>query len=468
MLSKDVEKIYVIDTSVLLHNPHCLERFSSDGNLVVIPQCVIQEVDKAKKGLDEKSANSRTISRILDGYRKKGSLKEGVKTAAGGFIQVLNNTGKEFEKFLKKADLEKTNDNRIIFIGLRLKQEYLDKKVAVVSKDINCRIMADVNGVAAQDYEGDKASLSAEDLYGITFNETVEVDASDLTDLYRHGFLEWTDLSKSFVANQCFEFAINEKKALAIYKKSAGKFFLVEKETDFKKKALQNKSLKIIPKNDEQCFAYKLLIDNNIPLVALIGKAGTGKTLISLAVGYETLRKEYDQILVYRPNIPLGPDIGYLPGEISEKFAPWAEPIFDNLALIIGNENIVKKKRVKEDDNDFITDREKIRNMIEEGLVSIQPIIFVRGRTWNKKFVIIDECQNLTPHQVKTIITRAGEGTKVVLTGDPSQIDNPYLDSISNGLSYVVDKMRGQEEFGYVVLKKGERSKLSEIASRLL
>ena len=469
------KKVYVLDTSVLVHDPEAVEKFGD--NIVVIPIWVVEELDRLKKNRDERGSNSRAVSRKLDEYSQSGSLKEGVKTQNDGFIFIDYSGGINFE--LLPIGLEATNDNRVILVAKHWREEKNYKEVVVVSKDINLRLKANACGISVEDYKSDKCIAGIDELYSGLREIELKAEQMELLEkiyvgkvLNAAAFSESVDL-KEFLPNQCCKFNSDNKCALAIYKKESGEFRLVHKPKDFPTKGVR-------PINLEQAFAYALLTDPEVLLVSLVGKAGTGKTLMSLLAGYEQLGNPYRQILIYRPNIELGQPIGFLPGDIGEKFEPWMKPIFDNLSLIVkkdvkggvskghtkkkGEEEANKNERLNGKTGDFNI----IREFMLAGLIDIEPIAFIRGRSLHNKFVIVDEPQNMTPHEIKTIVTRIGEGSKIVLTGDITQIDNPYVDSVSNGLSYVVERLKGQEIFGHIILRKSERSQLAELTANLL
>lgn len=447
-----MEKIFVLDTNVLIHNPQSM--FAFEENRVVIPIVVIEEIDHFKKGIDEKSRNARQIGRYLDGLRTQGSLQEGVKTPKGGTIQITVNN--EITDIARKYFFVDRNDNLIIGTALYMKDKYPEAQVTLVSKDANVRIKADVVGINAENFEND--ALRFEELY--TGWEDVEVEQSVLDEL----------TEKHYVANTFGDFMPNE--------------FLRLRTKDSPEKAVltrYNKKLNIVstlagykggevyglsPRNDEQIMALDLLLDDNIRLVSLSGIAGTGKTLLAMAAGLKKVVEDniYSRLVVSRPISPLGKDIGYLPGSKAEKFNPWMQPIYDNMDILLslhdeplpqGNGNSKEKKK-----------KTSLFDFLDYGFVELEPLTYIRGRSLPNQFIIIDEGQNLTPHEMKTIITRAGKDTKIVLTGDPYQIDIPYLDSLSNGLSIAVEKMKHEDIVGHVTLTKGERSELAEMAAK--
>jgi PhoH-like ATPase len=447
-----MEKIFVLDTNVLIHNPQSM--FAFEENRVVIPIVVIEEIDQFKKGIDEKSRNARQIGRYLDALRTQGSLQEGVKTEHGGTIQITVNN--EVTNAAQKYFFLDRNDNLIIGTALYMKNKYPEAQVTLVSKDANVRIKADCVGINAENFEND--ALRFEELY--TGWEDLEVAKEALEELK----------AKHYIANSFGEFFPNE--------------FLRLHTAEQPEEAVltrYNKSLNIIstlsgykggevyglkPRNEEQVMALDLLLDDNIRLVSLSGIAGTGKTLLAMAAGLKKVVEDsvYSRLVVSRPISPLGKDIGYLPGTKAEKFNPWMQPIYDNMEILLslhddntaqnGNGNREKKKKTS------------LFDFMDYGFIELEPLTYIRGRSLPNQFIIIDEGQNLTPHEMKTIITRAGKDTKIVLTGDPYQIDIPYLDALSNGLSIAVEKMKHEDIVGHVTLSKGERSELAEMAAK--
>jgi PhoH-like ATPase len=447
-----MEKIFVLDTNVLIHNPQSIFAFGEQR--VVIPIVVIEEIDQFKKGIDEKSRNARQIGRYLDSLRTQGSLQEGVKTPQGGIIQITVNN--EVSNAASKLLFLNRNDNLIIGTALYMQNKYPDAEVTLVSKDANVRIKADCVGINAENFEND--ALRFEELY--TGNENQEISQEVMTELRE----------KHYVTNTYGEFYPNE--FLRLYTSEHPEEVILTR---------YNKSLNILntlsgykggeiyglkPRNEEQVMALDLLMDDNIRLVSLSGIAGTGKTLLAMAAGLKKVIEDniYSRLVVSRPISPLGKDIGYLPGTKAEKFNPWMQPIYDNMDILLS---------LHEENNPPAngTPREKKKkttlfDFLDYGFVELEPLTYIRGRSLPNQFIIIDEGQNLTPHEMKTIITRAGKDTKIVLTGDPYQIDIPYLDSLSNGLSIAVEKMKNEEIVGHVTLTKGERSQLAEMAAK--
>jgi PhoH-like ATPase len=438
-----MKKIFVLDTNVLLHDPRAI--FSFEDNDVVIPIVVIEELDKFKKGVDEIGRNARQVSRILDEHRLKGKLSLGVQLEGGGNLRVeLNHQSPES---LPNELIATKADNRILSTALNLKNDGLP--VILVTKDTNLRIKADALGMTAEDYESDTITL--DELYSGETELLVAPGAID--DFYARGELQPAD-PKPF-PNQfaLLKNSANESQtALARYSKQKSVFVPIT--------TAKHGVWGITAKNKQQQFALDLLLNDDIRLVTLVGKAGTGKTLLALAAGLEKTieARTFQRLVVSRPIFPLGKDIGFLPGDIEEKLKPWMQPIRDNLDFLVGSSGGPGRVKGKKD----------LQSLFDLGMIEVEPLTYIRGRSMPNQYLIVDEAQNLTPHEMKTIITRAGEGTKVVLTGDPYQIDNPYIDSSSNGLSFVVDRFKEEPIAGHITLVKGERSDLAELAATLL
>ncbi len=428
-------KTFVLDTNVLIHRPDAVLSFRN--NEIIIPLWVLEELDRLKSFSDERGRNARQAIRFLDEQSRHGNLKEGVKIENGSILRVMLTHAKDVP-----ADLEigKT-DNKIILTALALQQKS-DHKVFFVSKDINARVKATALGIKAVDYE--KQTVNMSNLYK-GYIEIV-TDAEMIQNFKDEKSIEW---QTELLPNQYVIF--KEKNSDS---KIVGKYNSADKTLNYIKKMRAVSGIK--PLNEKQIIALDLLLDDSISLVTLVGKAGTGKTLLAIASGLRKVLDDniYSKVLVSRPVIPMGKDIGYLPGSKSEKLSHWMQPLFDNLEYLITNQN---RKNLK-----------SIQNLIENKLIEIVALTYMRGRSLPEQFIIIDEAQNLSPHEVKTIVSRAGTGTKVVLTGDPYQIDSPYLDSNSNGLSYLVEAFKGQKCFGHIILEKSERSKLAELAAELL
>ncbi len=437
-------KIFVLDTNVILHDYKCIYNFQD--NDIVLPITVLEELDKFKRGNDILNFQAREFTRELDSISGDKLFTEGIslgKKLGKLFIE----TGKQFSKVIYDSFPEPTADHRILAITEHVKGANLDRQVILVSKDINLRMKAKSLGLSSEDYESDKVHDVS------MFNRNIEVvdkmDSKLISKLYEtpEGIsIEEFKFKKTPVANQYFILKNGNASALAHYNKATNIISRVEKQ----------RSYGIEPRNAEQAFSLDALLRPDIQLVALSGKAGTGKTLLALASALAQ-ESQYNQILLARPIVPLANrDLGFLPGDVDEKIGPYMQPLFDNLSVI--------KHKYKPTSKEYT----HIEEMLKNEKIVITPLAYIRGRSLSNVFFIVDESQNLTPHEVKTIITRAGEGTKMIFTGDIQQIDSPYLDTFSNGLSYLIDKMKGQELFAHVNLVKGERSYLADLASNLL
>ena len=437
-------KTYVLDTNVLLHDPQAIHKFQD--NTVIVPLTVFEEIDRFKKEQSETGRNARQISREIDGFRKQSKLVEGIALENGGIFKVAIYR----EEFLQKLPPElqvDQGDNRILAVAKDLQETLPAGSVIFITKDINLRIKADTIGMIAQDYQNDK--ISVDDLY--TGTTQLQVGREVVDRFYENGSLE---LEGEFNANQGLTLIDETNPSHS----AIGRYNSLTRQLLPLIRVPKNGVWGIHPRNREQQFAFDLLLNDDIQLVSLVGKAGTGKTLLAIAAGLLKTADEsvYSRLLVSRPVFPMGRDLGFLPGDIEEKLAPWMQPIFDNVELLLSSfDEGGKRKR-------------GYRELIDLGLMEIEPLTYIRGRSIPRQYMIVDEAQNLTPHEIKTIITRAGEGTKIVLTGDPYQIDNPYVDSASNGLTYAVERLKGQEIAGHMTLSKGERSSLAELAANLL
>jgi len=443
-----MRKIYVLDTNVLLHDP--LSLYSFDDNEVIIPSVVLEEVDSKKRLADEIGRNARNISRELDAMRAHGPLHAGVPLPGGGLLKVEMN----HRRFVKVQESfgEMTNDNRILAVALNYHMEELEtedpRPVILVSKDVLVRVKADVLGIVAQDYLSDRI-VSLTDQY--SGHLTLQVHPSVIDEFYSTRSLSIKPLGLRT-------------------KLHPNEFVILRDELGTSKSALLKVSadaLRLDPlhmsndpiwgitaRNAQQRMALELLLSDDIPLVTLAGRAGTGKTLLTLAAGLMKVEDEhkYKKLLIARPVVPMGKDIGYLPGEKEEKLRPWMQPIYDNLEFLF--------------DTKKAGDLDKI--LMGMGSIQVEALTYIRGRSIPGQFIIIDEAQNLSKHEVKTIVSRVGENSKIVLLGDPEQIDHPYLDSQSNGLTYLVDRFKEEGISGHVTLEKGERSRLAQLASEKL
>lgn len=455
-----MKKIFIIDTNVLLHDPQAVFRFQD--NEVVIPLIAIEEMDNQKRRQDEVGRNARRVAKVIDELRQKGKIFEGVPLDNGGTLKVEMNHQK-VEKLSGGLGKFKA-DNRILAVAMAYQEEFPDRKVALVTKDTYLRIKADVAGIGAEDYKTDKVNI--EELY--PGNVEFRVAPETINQFYTNSFLPWEkdeDDPEALYPNQFVSLIdINGTGQSALCRYNPDKKGLTPMLYG------NAEAWGIRARNKEQRFAMELLMDENIRLVTLVGQAGTGKTLLAVAAGLEkTIDQEmYKKLVITRPIIPLGNDIGYLPGDKEEKMRPWMSPIYDNLEFIFGQGKDAKKDKGDHEKPKTNNVDTMIHYFKEKGQLELEALTYIRGRTMPRQYIIVDEAQNLTPHEVKTILTRAGEGTKVVLTGDPYQIDHPYLDSNSNGLTYVVEKFKGVKLAGHVTFIKGERSELAQLAAELI
>ncbi len=433
-------KNFVLDTNVLLHDPSAL--FAFEENDVIIPIYVIEEIDKFKREMSELGRSARGISRSLDELRAQGNLADGVELPNGGQLRVA------FTQRTLPGAVAVTShevDSRIIAVAIDIKETEPERPTILVTKDVNLRIRADALGLVAADYEHDRTEI--DELYTGMTERTVA--KSEVDRLYRGG----VEAPEGCTANQ-FVLLVDEEN---INHTGVGRIDPTGQRLESLSKQ-RERVWGITPRNREQSFALNLLLDDRIKLVTIIGKAGTGKTLLALAAALRKAHEEkvYQRVLVSRPIFPLGRDIGYLPGTVEEKLQPWMQPIFDNLELLMGITGEDRKNGRSHEE------------MLHMGMLEIEPLTYIRGRSIPQQFLIVDEAQNLTTHEVKTIVSRAGEGSKIVLTGDPYQIDNPYMDATSNGLVHAVNRFRGHGIAGHITLMKGERSELAELAANVL
>jgi PhoH-like ATPase len=439
-----VKKNFVLDTNVILHDHKCIYKFQEHD--IYLPIVVLEELDKFKKGNEEINFNARQFARELDLvtdndlFTKGASLGEGL----GRLFIVL---GVPFSETMQVSFMEKTPDHRILAITQTLQEKNKKQKTILVSKDINLRMKARSLGILAEDYFNDK--ITSKDIFDKEHETFDSIDGDVIDRIYSTAAgvpLAQFEFQSDVQPNDYFVLKSERNSVLARYNPFFETVVKVRKE----------KAFGIEPRNAEQSFAINALLDNEIKLVCITGKAGTGKTLLALAAALEK-NNEYKQILLARPIVALAnKDIGFLPGNQKEKIAPYMQPLFDNL-------NVIKHQFAVESREQLL-----IKEMLVSEKLVIEALAFIRGRSLSDAYIIVDEAQNLTPHEIKTIITRAGENTKVVFTGDVQQIDSPYLDMFSNGLVYAIDKMKGQHIFAHVNLVKGERSYLSELASNLL
>lgn len=437
------KKIFVLDTSVLLHDHQSPVNFAN--NDVAIPITVLEELDKFKIGNDTKNFSAREVIRFIDKLSGEHSLQEWIPLGDGlGKFKIVMESNPEK---LNAEDIysKGKNDHKIINAALHTKELNPNREVIMVTKDINLRIKAKALGIKAEDYLTGR--VATDNIQPSSVRVIENIDSEDIRHLFTKGSIEENGiLGDQKIANGYYILRNGTSSSLAVYNSLLDRIERVEKEFVYG----------IKPKNAEQAFALNALLNDDVKLVALQGVAGTGKTLLALAAALEQ-HKKYQQIILARPIVPLSnKDIGFLPGDANDKIGPYMEPLWDNLKFIKSQfgENEKKHKAVTE--------------LEESGKILITPLAFIRGRSLSNIMFIIDEAQNLTPHEVKTIITRAGENTKIVFTGDVHQIDTPYLDENSNGLAYLVDKLKGQQLFSHVKLEKGERSELANLANELL
>lgn len=438
------KKNFVLDTNVILHDFECIDKF--EENDIYIPITVLEELDRFKKGGEQINYNARAFVRRMDELGDVDFVTSGAPLGEGrGRLYVL--TDGQHHQRVTSAFPERIPDHRILSITLTLAEEHPSEPTILVTKDVNLRVKARSLGMPVEDYTNDKVERS--DIYGTSHQEFDGVDGDLIDQLYaqKQGFpADIFRLGEELLPNQCFVLRSERNSIMARYTESSGLITQVDKPT------LSG----ITPRNAEQAFAFEVLRDPDIKLVCMTGKAGTGKTLLALAAALHQ-SDNYAQILLARPIVGLSnKDLGFLPGDEKQKITPYMQPLFDNLSFI--------KSQLRERSSDA----RRLDDLQRDEKLIIEALAYIRGRSLSNALVIVDEAQNLTPHEVKTIITRAGEGTKIILTGDIEQIDSPYLDTESNGLSYTIDRMRGQRIFAHVNLVKGERSELSELASNLL
>jgi PhoH-like ATPase len=436
-------KNYILDTNVLLHDPQSLLSFTE--NNVLIPIEVIEEMDRFKRESTELGQNARSVSRMLDSFRGEGRLSEGVKLPTGGKLKVV------FQKnghIISDSGLHNANtvDNRILSLAAGIQKAQPKNQTILVSKDINLRIKADALGLQAEDYETDRVFIK--DLY--TGMIEMPVSSVQLASFRANGAFELNGGKQYFPNEYCTltDEANSKKAALTKVDPSGTKLVPI---IDCREGIWGIK-----PRNREQHFAFDALLDDRIKLVTLMGKAGTGKTLLAMAAGLKraVLDREFRRLVVARPTISMGKELGFLPGSLEEKLAPWMQPIHDALEML--------------SDLNMGHEHRRSGDLMRSGNIVVEALSYIRGRSIANQFMIIDEAQNLTPLEAKTIITRVGNGTKIVFTGDPYQIDNPYVDSSSNGFNYVVSRFRAEAIAAHIELQKGERSELAELAANIL
>ena len=434
-------KNYILDTYVLLHDPHSLLSFQD--NSVLVPIEVIEEIDRFKRESSDRGQNARAVSRLLDALRGQGRLSEGVPLSTGGRLRILLH-GKNGTPSVTLNGT--TVDDRLIALTRDIQEADPGAPAILVTKDINLRIKADAVGLQAEDYETDHVHI--QDLYTGAFE--MHVGSEAIATFRAQGELVLNGNGPRCPNEYCTLTDETNLKRTALARVDISGQRLVP-ILDYREGAWG-----IRPRNREQHFAFDALLDERVRLVTLMGKAGTGKTLVALAAGLKkTLQdRDYRRMVVARPTIPMGRELGYLPGSLEEKLEPWMQPIYDALEML-GDLNMGHESR-------------RTSDLMRSGTIAIEALSYIRGRNIANQFIVVDEAQNLTPLEVKTIITRVGHGTKIILTGDPYQIDNPYVDSSSNGFNYVVSKFRAQPIAAHIELMKGERSELAEVAANIL
>ena len=447
MAKTKAPKTFILDTNVILHDPTCINQFQE--NNVVIPLTVIEELDHFKRGSNVININAREFARTLDSLTGNAIFNGGVSLGRGrGKVRIVITKG--LSKEIQEVFREDNPDHRVLSAAYNLfKNNESKNKVILVTKDVNLRMKAKALGMYAEDYTTDRIG-KIEELYSgkdLVENFTDDIIQRFYSAPFEVPSAEVIDKIKSEIfPNKFFILRNSNRSVLTCLNKDMELFRKVDKENVYG----------ITPRNAEQTFAVNALTNSELPLVTLTGKAGTGKTLLALASALQ-VKKSYRQIYVARPVVPLSnKDIGFLPGDVESKLAPYMQPLWDNLKVI--------QDQYSETDKNYIA----INNMLKDDKLVIEPLSYIRGRSLQRIYFIVDEAQNLTPHEIKTIITRAGEGAKIVLTGDIYQIDHPYLDTLSNGLSYLIDHFKGQKLYAHINLEKGERSRLAELASNLL
>ena len=438
-----MKKNYILDTNVLLHDPNSLLKF--EDNNVVLPIEVIEEIDRFKRESTELGQNARAVSRMLDGFRGTGQLSEGVPLPNGGHLRTAFQTHKVGTNGNRLFTSDSV-DNRILGMAFGIKKAQPKGQTILVSKDINLRIKADALGLLAEDYENDRVFIK--DLY--TGMIEVSVSPDKMASFRASGGLELNGGKQYFPNEYCTLLDETNPKRTALAKVDASGIRLVP-ITDCREGVWGIK-----PRNREQHFAFDALLDDSVKLVTLMGKAGTGKTLLAMAAGLKrtVLDREFRRLVVARPTISMGKELGFLPGSLEEKLAPWMQPIHDALEML--------------SDLNMGHEHRRSGDLMRSGSIVVEALSYIRGRSIANQFMIIDEAQNLTPLEAKTIITRVGNGTKIIFTGDPYQIDNPYVDSSSNGFNYVVSRFRTETVAAHIELQKGERSELAELAANIL
>jgi PhoH-like ATPase len=436
-------KNYILDTNVLLHDPNSFLSFKT--NHVLIPIEVIEEIDRFKREATERGQNARTVSRMLDGLRAQGRLSEGVELSNGGHLRIIfNHKSRNGNGHVSAGN--HAVDGRIVALAQSMQKAHPKIPAILVTKDINLRIKADALGLQAEDYESDRVMI--QDLYTGMFD--LAVSAQQMIAFRSNGEMELKGDTQFFPNEYCTLTEEGNHKRTALTKVDSTGTKLVP-IIDSREGVWGIK-----PRNREQHFAFDALLDDRVKLVTLMGKAGTGKTLMAMAAGLKrtVLDREFRRLVVARPTISMGKELGFLPGSLEEKLNPWMQPIHDALELL--------------SDLNMGSDHRRSNDLMRSGSIVVEALSYIRGRSIAHQFMVIDEAQNLTPLEVKTIITRVGPGTKIIFTGDPYQIDNPYVDSSSNGFNYIISKFREQAIAAHIELQKGERSDLAELAANLL
>jgi PhoH-like ATPase len=439
-----VKKNYILDTNVLLHDPNSLLKF--DDNDVCLPIEVIEEIDRFKRESTDLGQNARTISRMLDAFRAQGRLNEGVKLPKGGNLRIVFTNGDALPAKAKHIFSRDSVDNRILACAFAIRKKHPEHETILVTKDINLRIKADTLGFPAEDYENDRVLIK--DLY--TGMQDLTLPADRIASFRANGELE-LDPAGQYFPNEYFTLMeeTNPKRTALAKVDETGKRLVPIVDC-------REGVWGIKPRNREQHFAFDALLDDRVKLVTLMGKAGTGKTLLAMAAGLKrtVLDREFRRLVVARPTISMGKELGFLPGSLEEKLAPWMQPIHDALEML--------------SDLNMGHDHRRSGDLMRSGSIVVEALSYIRGRSIANQFMVIDEAQNLTPLEAKTIITRVGQGTKLIFTGDPYQIDNPYVDSSSNGFNFIVSRFRTQPIAAHIELQKGERSELAELAADIL
>jgi PhoH-like ATPase len=438
------KKFYVLDTSVYLTDSSSI--YSYGKNDIIVPLIVLEELDKLKKRPNGVGINARSIIRILDSLRDKGQFQKGIRIRKG--LGLIFTVAPDLAELPIGYDPE-VPDHQIIATALTVKKENPNKKVIVVSNDINLRIKCDAIGIQAEAFATENVIEKGNDLYsGFT---KVLVDDQIIDRFYAGEGILLGDVVDEEVDLFCNQFVMLVSSSND--KKTAITRYLDDIRPLKRIPEYKNQGWGIAPKNKEQNFAMDLLYDENVPVISLIGKAGSGKTLCAIAAGLEQVMGEdpkYNRLIVSRPIQPMGKDIGYLPGTMEEKMAPWLAPIQDNLRFLFGNDNLM------------------LESYMEKGIIEVEAITYIRGRSIQKSYIIIDECQNLTQHEIKTILTRVGHDSKIILTGDVEQIDNVNIDEVTNGLTYVIEKLKPYDITGHITFLKGERSKVATLCAKVL